>query len=208
MSTATKMKFSEFIDLLLAALSDRDQQPGGSERFHDLYEIARKLKEPVPDKWIFDAAKVLEARDLIQAVFSFGAAHAQLTGQGRLYVEEERGTGIIHRFHQERDHFIFRGEDEGDAVSEGSTVGRPIDVEKERRAVFTLLDRIEELLKKERFLNAKERQDLLADLESVRGQLRKREPNRTALAELLAPLNYISSVRGVAANLIQLINNS
>jgi hypothetical protein len=40
----------------------------------------------------------------------------------------------------------------------------------------------------------------------VEGQLRKREPNRSAIAALLEPLSQIASIAGFVANLIGLIN--
>jgi hypothetical protein len=48
MPTDTKMKFSEFIDLLLARLYDLEQTEGGPGRFFDLNAIAQELKPRVP----------------------------------------------------------------------------------------------------------------------------------------------------------------
>jgi len=50
------------------------------------------------------------------------------------------------------------------------------------------------------------KKDLLTDVETIRKQLEKREPNRVVLASLLEPLSQIASIAGAVANLIALIN--
>jgi hypothetical protein len=84
-------KFSQFIDLLLVRLYELDHQRG--DRFYNLNAIAESIKEDgVPQKWVFDAAKVLDSRGLATCMYSRGGAQAQITGEGRLYIEENRGT--------------------------------------------------------------------------------------------------------------------
>src|SRR5438128_1092729 len=106
--TQTRMKFSEFVDLLLATLySQEEQTPGtGGGQYVDLNALSRQFKQPVPFRWVFDAAKVLESRGLVRCVFTMRGVLAQLTGEGRLYVEEEHGTGIIKKFHEIPQNFV------------------------------------------------------------------------------------------------------
>lgn len=204
-----KMKFSEFVDLLLAALYEFEQKPGGAEEYFDLNRIAQQLTEPVPAQWVFDAAKVLEARRLTRCVFTFGAIYGQLTGEGRLYVEEEKGTGIIKKYHETPGNFVVITGDGNQVVVGGrqGTISQVVDIATERKAVFDLLDKIVELLNEDHSLKPQEKQDLLTDAETVRNQLKKREPNRTALAALLEPLSQVASISGFVANLIQMINS-
>ncbi len=82
-------KFTEFVDLLLVALYEADQSDGGNDQ--NLGELAMMIKGDVPLDWVFDAAKVLDNRGLADVIFSFGATHAKISGQGRLYVEAEQG---------------------------------------------------------------------------------------------------------------------
>ena len=87
---ATALRFSQFVDLLMVRLYELDLQEG--DRFFDLNAIARQIRESVPSGWVFDAAKVLQTRGLAECIFTFGGIQAQLTGEGRLYVEEGRGV--------------------------------------------------------------------------------------------------------------------
>jgi len=104
MTTSIKLKFSQFIDLLLARLYEAQRQnPDGMV---DLNEIAADLRESVPDDWVVDAAKVMQARGLADCIISYGACHARLTGEGMLFVEEDRGSGIIRQYRQEPAQFF------------------------------------------------------------------------------------------------------
>src|SRR5256885_7315151 len=95
---ATKLKFSQFVELLLVRLYELEQEQSSTE-FFDVDAIARELKDPVPEGWTFDAAKVLQSRGLIDCIFTLGGAHAHLTGEGRLFIEEDKGrTGIISEY--------------------------------------------------------------------------------------------------------------
>jgi hypothetical protein len=44
------------------------------------------------------------------------------------------------------------------------------------------------------------------DVAAVRGQLEKREPNRSVLAAILEPLSQVTSITSLVAELIKLIN--
>jgi hypothetical protein len=210
MSTATnRMKFSEFVDLLLARLYDLDQESPGGKVYFDLNAAARQLIVPVPPGWVFDAGKVLESRGLAQCVFTLGGGcHAVLTGEGRLYVEEERGTGIIHKFHESPQNYVVVSGSSNQVVVGGSQSGvtQTATVERERQPAFELLESIERQLKADTTLDDQERSDLLADVGMIRGQLSKRQPNRVALAALLEPLSKVASIGGFVMNLIKLLN--
>jgi hypothetical protein len=209
MSTATKMKFSEFVDLLLARLYELEQQSQTGNEYLDLNEIARQLVSPIPSGWVFDAGKVLESRNLAQCVFTLGGGcHAMLTGEGRIYVEEERGTGIIRQFHQSPQNYVVVSGSSNQVVVGDSQSGvtQTLTVERERRPAFELLDAIENQLKTDPTIDEPEKEDLLTDVGMIRGQLRKREPNRVALAALLEPLSKVASVGGFVLNLIKLLN--
>src|SRR5437868_1222212 len=92
-------KFTDFVDLLLVALYEADQSENGNE-FQDLDALAATIKGDVPRDWVFDAAKVLQTRALADCIFTFGGTHAKISGQGRLYVENEQGfTKQAQQFH-------------------------------------------------------------------------------------------------------------
>ena len=173
MSTGTKMKFSEFIDLLLAQLYALEDADGNSDRFHDLFSIARQLKDPVPPSWVFDAGKVLEAQGLARCVFAMGGVcSAQLTGEGRLFVEQEKGTGVIKRFHESPQNYYkihVSGDGNQGNVGGNQNISNPaFPIHPERRPAFELLDQIESQIKKEPTLTETEKADMEADIAVVR----------------------------------------
>jgi hypothetical protein len=209
MAVATKMKFGEFVDLVLARLHDREQNADGNFQYFDLYAIAKELRDPVPAQWVWDAGKVLVARTLARCVFSTGGVSAQLTGEGRLFVEEEKGTGIIRKFHEAPQSFIVvTGSGNQVNVAGGNQTGlsQTMTIEQERPLAFEVLHQIKEHLERDSTLGEREKQDFLTDLAMIEGQLKKREPNRPALAALLAPLSDVASVAGLVVDLIKFLN--
>lgn len=209
MTGQTSLKFGQFLDLLMARLVERQTEaPAGT--LIDLNQVARDLKVEVPDQWVFDAGKVLESRGWAQVLFTFGGGcHARLTGEGRLYVEEERGTGIIHEYHQAPDRFVSVSGTNNQVII-GSTIGtvsQTVTIEQERAPSFRLLDQIKDVLRRDPILDDSERQDLLSDVQMVEQQLKRREPNRAVLAALLEPLSRVASIGGFVADLIRLFNN-
>jgi len=208
MSTATTLTFTHFVDLLLVRLYELEKELG-PEKFFNLNAIAGQLREKVPTKWVFDAGKVIEARGLATCLFVMGGrVDAELTGEGRMFVEQrqEENRGIIGDYLRDPATFVVvsgQGH-QADVGSPGATVSQS--VREERRPAFELLDQVEEGIKAEQTLSPEEKKDLLVDLETIRRQLEKREPNRHVLASLLEPLSRVSSLAGPVANLITLIN--
>jgi len=204
MTIQTPIKFGQFIDLLMARLLELEQETGAGVLI-DLNEISRELKVSVPDQWIFDAGKVLESRGWAQVVFTMGGGcHARLTGEGRLYVEEERGTGIIREYHEAPAQFITVS-GTGKVIA-AADVSHTVMIERERAPAFRLLGQIKDALQRDPTMTESEREDLLTDVNIVEQQLRKREPNRAVLAALLEPLSQITSIAGFTTDLVRLLN--
>lgn len=209
MAAKSSLSFSQFIDLLLARLYELEQSQGVAGDYVDLNAIARQLTKPVPAQWTFDAGKVLESRGLANCIFALGGVClAQLTGEGRLFVEENRGTGIIPQYKEAPQNFYvtIEGNQNQVAVGHGQQISQEINSEKAREPAFEVLREIITKIKQDQTLGDAERKDYVTDLEMVAQQLRKREPNRSALAALLAPFGQISSVAGLVGNLVRLIN--
>jgi hypothetical protein len=207
MALADTLKFSEFMELLLARLYDMERSTRSMEYF-DLNDAAQSLNVTVPKDWVFDAARVLEGRGLADTILTLGGgAHARLSGEGRLFVEEQRGTGIITKYHENpTPYVVVAGNQNQVGVGGEQQVRQTTSIEKEREPAFELLDEIRRKIAQDRELGQQEKEDLLTDVESVRGQLKKREPNRTVLAALLQPLSTVSSVANLVASLIKLLN--
>jgi hypothetical protein len=202
------MKFRDFIDLVLARLYELERE-GRSGALFDLNVVAKSLKTHVPQDWVFDAGKVLESRGWAQVAFTFGGGcHARLTGEGRLYVEEERGTGIIKEYRLAPAQFVAVS-GTGNQVVVGSTTGplsQTTTIEAERAPAFSVLEELKQRLREDTTLTDAEKQEMLADVGMIEQQMRKREPNRVVLAALLEPLGRVASVAALVAELIRLFN--
>jgi hypothetical protein len=202
------MTFSEFIDFLLLRLYQLEREHG-TGRYFFLNWIAQNLKEEIPLPWIRDAAKVLESRRLAHCIYMVGGlVQAELSGEGRLWVEENKGAVPKLREIQNRITVSVSGSNNEIAVAGGDQAQLPqhLTIEAQREPAFTLLNEIEAELKRDAALSDADRSDSLADLEAVRTQLKKRAPNRPALAAILEPLSQISSIATRVAELIDLIN--
>jgi hypothetical protein len=205
MATATtRLTFSQFIDLLLARLYDAELQGDGG--FTDLNALARELKMQFPRDWVIDAAQVMQARGLADCLITFGGCEARLTGQGRLFVEQPKSPGIIEEYRKDPAEFVRQVNVTGNgnnviiATHAGGTT-QTSTIEQERQPAFQLLGEIQDRLDHDDSLGKSERQDLLSDIESLRAQLHKREPNRHVLAALLTSFSQIASIAGLVATL-------
>lgn len=205
---APSMTFSDFIDFLLLRLYQLEREHGAG-RFFLLNPIARELKEEIPLAWIRDAAKVLESRRLARSMFMVGGlVQAELTGEGRLWVEENKGAVKKLREIQAQITVNVSASNNQIAVAgrDQATLSQVLTIEAQREPAFKLLDEIQAQIKDDAALSESERADHLTDVEMVRTQLKKRAPNRPALAAILEPLSQVTSIATRVAELINLIN--
>jgi len=205
---APRLKFSEFIDVLLVKLYELDRSDSSGDKFFDLNAVAREIKDNVPQSWVFDAAKVLETRGLADCIFTFGGVHAQLSGEGRLYVEE--GRGITQEVVQDRAKFFSVNVSGGNVQIVGGDnsgqLSQTVTIEEERAPAFRILTEARAIVEKDRGLPEVNRAEALTALELIRLQLKKPEPNRSIIAAVLDPLSKIASIAGAVANLVKLLN--
>src|SRR5262245_43356256 len=95
-----ELSFSDVVDLALARVVEADRQHPGARI--DLFSTLEDLREPVPDPWVFDVARVLDSRGLVRWLKVLGrTAPVMLTGEGRLYVEHGGSTGVIDEYKRE-----------------------------------------------------------------------------------------------------------
>ncbi len=206
--TTNNINFSHFIELALAIIY-KHEQVHGPQGFIDMNQLAASLKQKIPPKWIWDATKVLESRRMVQAIYAIGGAcYAQLTGEGRLFVEEERGSGIIQKYNKAPQQFVFvSGEGNQVVVSGGdANVTQTTKFQNERKPALDLLDEIQRTIVKESGLRSDEIEEIKIDIDMIRKQLDKREPNRTVLAALLDGLPNIPSIITMVGDLVRLLN--
>ena len=201
----TRMKFTEFVDRLLVRLYELDREQAGE--FCSLPAVAKSLRDGVPPQWIFDAGKVLETRGLADVLFFFGGTDARITGEGRLYVEEGRGT--TKEITSDRQAYYVTVSGDNNQVVTGTQAGavtQTLTIEQERAPAFKLLDDAIEKLQRDTSLPEPKRAEALSYAHMIKQELTKPEPNRNVIAVVLDPLTKISSIAGQIASLIKLFN--
>ena len=202
----TQIKFSEFVDLLLVRLYQLDRERG--DGFIDLNVVAASIREEVPPNWVFDAAKVLETRGLAQCIFTFGGVQAELTGEGRLYVEEGRGiTGAVQN--TPSTYFNVHVGGQNNVVVTGQSHGaitHTITPESERAPALKILDDIEQKIGQDQTIGVSKRDEATTSVHLLRLQFAKEEPDRSLVAALLDGLGRIATLAGSVATLVRILN--
>lgn len=196
--------FSEFIDRLLVGLYEIDHHAGDPTRFFDLIDISQKLKEPPPEKWVLDAANVLRTMGLATILINSSIVGAQLTGHGRLYVEQDKGETKTIRRNPDR-YFSINVTGNGNQVAVGSAT-QTMTVERENSLAAKLIAEMKAAVRQDPTLQEVDKSGAIIDLELVEKEIRKPEPNQTILGAVLQQLSKIGSIAGKIAALIQLIN--
>jgi hypothetical protein len=202
---APTYKFSQFVDLLLVKLYRADGTH--NDQFLDLEALAKEIKGDVPPSWIFDAGKVLQTRALADCIFSYGGTQAKISGEGRLYVEEERGftkdaqnTPSNFYINITGDHSQVVAGNNPNQVTQSTTIDRG------QSTLTKLLDDATKVLQLDRNVTEETRTEAMTYLEVIRQQLRKSEPNRSILAAVIEPLSKITAIAGQIATLIKYFN--
>lgn len=199
------MTFSEFVDAVLYKLYEIDRLKNDGS-FVSLGDIGAMIRANVPQMWAFDAAKVLQSRGLIQAVLTSMVVSAQITGEGRLFVEENRGHTKDIKAAPDRFFITFTGDGNQLAFAQtGSTITQTAPGRGPGLA-DRLVESIEKGIEIDSNLTPDQKDDAKSYVAVVRRQLRKEEPDRNILAAVLEPLSRVVTIAGQVANLIRLIN--
>jgi hypothetical protein len=204
----TKLRFTDFIELVLARLYEADRE-GGHEHFVEMDEVASGLKEDIPEAWPFDALVELENRGLIQAMKVMGSnGLAKINGAGRLYVEEQEreSESVIHDYRKHPSNFVVvTGRGHQVAVGTSGDVAQTSVSKETRNEVVVLLDEMEARLREDDSLTDAAKGMALEDVQASRKQLDRPEPNKRAVAALLEPLAHIASISSSVAKIIALL---
>jgi len=199
-------KFSEFADLILVRLYDLDRE--NSDSFIDLCEVVHDLKGEVPESWTVDAARILQSRRLAQCLINSRGVFAQITGEGRVFVE--KGEGFVGEVVRNRsNYYSIHVAGDGNQVVTGQQSGgitQKIVIHAGKGTWDHLLNSIEQKIHDDGTLGQDEKERAIGYVKVVRGELKKEEPNRTILAAILDPLSQIVSVAGQVASLIRAFN--
>ncbi len=186
------MTFREFVEYLLWSLYVRERaHPEAGGAFFDLSESIAALDDAVAPQWLYDATRVLETRGLVRPILALGGyAAAALTGEGRLEVEDDlaKPDSVVYRFAQR---------DELTAALERIDSGEQVEptAQEQRAPVLDLLGELE-LSVDHLGVSDDEKEDLRTDIETVRLQLGKHEPNVDVIAGVL---ERVRRYRGLTA---------
>lgn len=198
------LSFSAFVELVLVRVAEADRvEPG---EYHDLFELVEFLRLEVDDEWVYDAGKILDDRGLVTWLKVLDRpTNVRLTGEGRLYVERGGDTGVIRQYERQPSLFVVNvtGEGHNVAVSQTGAVSQVSN--RETNELLVLVEEIERELERDDSLSAEDKAGFRTDLDAVRGQLLKPEPNRKALRSLLEPMAGIASVGSFVTSLLEIL---
>lgn len=203
MPEAEALTFTTFTDLVLVRVHDEERKEG-TNQFFDVHELVSDVPGVQPG-WAQQAVELLGQQGLVHPVVAFGdTAQAALTPKGRMYVENEDGTGLIARYHSRQlvvvagdgNQVVVAGRDQTGPVSYGGF---------SKEEVEELLDQAEASIASPS-VSARDRQDAQADIETVRAQLKKEKPNRAIMSAAVETLRDITGLAEIGEKLAHLIH--
>jgi len=201
------LKFSVFVDLVLVKLYELDRINRSSSKIFNLFDLRYELKEQIPQDWFFDAAKVLETRDLAQCTYTRGGVYARITGEGRLFVEEQKGN--VRQIEDNRSNYFITVSGSNNQVVAGQQTGattQTMSNDQSEGPWGQLFETIEKNIAEDASLDDVEKEQARSYVKVVRGEMRKHEPNRNIIAAVLDPLSQIVSIASQVAMLIKAFN--
>jgi hypothetical protein len=201
---AERLTFTEFLDLCLVRVAEADAaNPGGMV---DLFKVNADLRVPVPEEWVYRAARLLDDYGYVKSFPVSGpVADVILTGDGQLYVEQGGDTDVIEEYQREPSQFVVNISGEGHTVAFSQSGDVSQSVREETNEILVLVSQIDAALDADGALSPEERAGFKTDLEAVRAQLQKPEPNRRAITALLEPMSNVSSVGSFVAQLLSML---
>jgi len=201
-----KYRFIEYIDLLLRLIYEYDSKAPG--QYFELNELSRQLGED--DIYhVSEAVDVLSSRGLINAQkYIGGQCIGALTGEGKLYVEEGGKSGIISKYdaNPEKYNISISGNNVNLNIGSGNTA--QIFASNGMGNIFALLDQINSKIDSDDTLSAEDKKDIKLDVDSLKNQLNKKEPNMNIVASFIQPLTNIASIAELIGKLMVLLKLS
>jgi hypothetical protein len=201
-----QLTFTEFVELMLARLVEADREKPGE--YVDMIPLAAELKQEIPQDWVFDARNALEVRGLVDPLKVLGqTAPAKLTGEGRLFVEQGGGTGVIDEYQKHPSNFVIvSGTGHQVAVATQGDVTQTYVETGVPKEAWELLDQVEQAIGSDDTLSGGDRELALADVRAARTQLERPEPNKRAAIGLLDPLAKLATVGDFIEKLVTVLS--
>jgi hypothetical protein len=141
----------------------------------------------------------------------FGGISAGITMEGSIFVEKGGETGIIEQYRRDPQKFI-QDQQVSPSPAAGERKSQPLIVDEEKpagpiigRAVEAILADVEEILKRDNTLEVEIKDDLLADVKTIRLQMGRKVKNRAVIEAVLDNLSGIASVAPLIAGLKSIV---
>ncbi len=201
-----ELSFTEFVDLLLVRLYDLDKQAAGQP--HNVDAVAEELRPAIPKPWVSQATEALSGRGWVDDSMSVDQATiASITGEGRLYVEgREHQTEVIERYRQQPANYVYVEGNVGNlAVGTAGDVSQTsltVDVQAQ---ALRIVAEMRGALEGDETLDAETRDEALADVSALEGQIKRRKLNKNVVAGLIGSLSGIASVAQLGIKLGELL---
>jgi hypothetical protein len=200
-AVAEELTFTRFTELMLARTYEAEKASGANMMF-SVHELMDDIAQQVDDQWPWQAAQYLSDAGLVEAAIGLGNAQVALTPQGRVFVEAEE-TDVIRDYRHSGQLVFVLGDGNQVAVGHGQTVEQASGSFSKEEAL-ELLDEADERLESSSLSDA-ERSETLADVDTVRKQLQKQNPNRAVIRAVLPALRAVDTIADLADKLHHLI---
>lgn len=200
------MTVSELSELLLFFLYEQANQEGHTQIIA-LNPYAQQVGINDVGR-IYNATEILKDRGLIKNVCYHvdGMVRASISGEGCLFIENGGQTGIIQKYRSNP--HVYTVNIDQSTVIQGNVSNSNITAHSLRvtqkvlsNDIQNILSQIIDALNRDLSLSNSDREDLLQDVESLRGQLSKNKKDRTLIERILNNLSSIASIGSFVTNL-------
>ncbi|MGB7159694.1 MAG: hypothetical protein WBD40_16625, partial [Tepidisphaeraceae bacterium] len=141
-------------------------------------------------------------------IFTFGGVEAQISGEGRLYVDEGRGvTGRAKENEAQYFNVVVTGDNnQVVTASPQSIVSNDVPVETLRQPAFAVLREMRHVIDGSSQLSNSQKIEANTYVNLIELQLKKPDPDRRVIAAVLDPLGKVAALASHVANLIKFFN--
>lgn len=201
------MNLTELAELLLLKVYDVATKQGFSTEV-SLDEVAKEFGENDEFK-VFQIGKTLEARNLIHGLFRKGETSAILTGEGALFIEQKGETGIIEKYQKNPTTYIYGNVTNIHNVKDSNISANSSHLNQEIVIINDwdkIIASMVEIIRNDRVIGEDKKSDALADIETLKVQLRKKSKSKDLIKMLLGNLGDISSIASLVIQLTSSIH--
>jgi hypothetical protein len=202
------MTTTQLAELFLLRLYDTAEANGHNTQLL-LNDIAREFGVTDTMK-VKNVADFLEGHGLIRGIHTAGGhVRATITGEGSVYVEGGGQTGVIREYRQHPENYrisIDQSTHFHGSISDSNIAVRSSEVSQGSvlpTQLEALLSDIAAAIRADTGLSERHRNDYLADLETLRSELQRKEPRKSIVNTLISQFANMSSITSLGMQLWQ-----